>query len=48
VVGCEILNGAGKQVAVATETILILPGRSWDRPVYVADEVSAAAPGAEA
>lgn len=43
VVSCEILNAAGKQVAVAGETILILPGRSWDRPVSVADEVSAAA-----
>lgn len=47
VAGCEILNEAGKQVAVASETILILPGRSWDRPVYVADDVSAAAPGAD-
>jgi uncharacterized protein (TIGR00369 family) len=44
VVGCEILNAAGKQVAVAGETILVLPDRSWDRPVYVQDEVLAGAP----
>jgi uncharacterized protein (TIGR00369 family) len=43
VASCEILNQAGKQVALAGETILILPGRSWDRPVYVADEVLAGA-----
>jgi uncharacterized protein (TIGR00369 family) len=44
VVGCEILNEAGKQVALAGETILILPERSWDRPVYVQDEVMSGAP----
>jgi uncharacterized protein (TIGR00369 family) len=43
VVNCEILNAGGKQVAVAGETILILPERSWERPVYVADEVLAGA-----
>ncbi|MGH2783876.1 MAG: PaaI family thioesterase, partial [Actinomycetota bacterium] len=40
VVHIEILNPEGKQVAIATESVLILPGRPWDRPVHVADEVS--------
>jgi acyl-coenzyme A thioesterase PaaI-like protein len=39
VVACEVLNDDAKKVAVATETILILPGRPWERPVYVVDEV---------
>jgi uncharacterized protein (TIGR00369 family) len=38
VVACEVVNESGKKVAVASETILILPGRPWERPVYVVDE----------
>ena len=38
-VASEVLNDDGKKVAVASETILILPGRPWERPVYVVDEV---------
>lgn len=36
---CEIVNGAGKVVAIASGSVLILPGRPWDRPVYVQDEL---------
>jgi uncharacterized protein (TIGR00369 family) len=39
VVASEVLNYQGKKVALATETILILPGRPWERPIYVVDEV---------
>lgn len=36
---CEILNPAGKTVAMASGSVLILPGRPWDRPVSVEDEL---------
>src|SRR2546423_125079 len=39
---CEIVNAEGKTVALATASVLILPGRSWDRPVYVEDELTSA------
>jgi len=38
VVSSELTAANGKRVAVANETTLILPGRPWDRPVYVVDE----------
>ena len=39
---CEIVNAEGKTVAMATASVLILPGRPWDRPVYVEDELTSA------
>jgi len=43
VVTCEIVNAAGKVVAIASGSVLILPGRPWDRPVHVQDELAASA-----
>ncbi len=43
VVTCEIINAEGKTVAMATASVLILPGRPWDRPVYVEDELMSTA-----
>ena len=43
VVTCEIINAEGKTVAMATASVLILPGRPWDRPVYVEDELTSTA-----
>ena len=40
VVNCEIRDGQGKLAAAATSSVLILPGRHWERPVQVADEVT--------
>jgi uncharacterized protein (TIGR00369 family) len=40
VVTCEIINAEAKTVAMATASVLILPGRPWDRPVYVEDELT--------
>jgi len=40
IVHCEILSAEGKPVAIANESILILPGRPWARPVHVAEEAS--------
>jgi uncharacterized protein (TIGR00369 family) len=37
VVSCEITDG-GRVVAQASGSVLILPGRPWQRPVHVADE----------
>lgn len=37
---CEIANSEGKTVAIANGSVLILPGRPWDRPVYVEDELA--------
>jgi class 3 adenylate cyclase len=45
VVNCEIRDGQGKLAATATSSVLILPGRRWDRPVQVADEVTPEASG---
>ena len=42
---CEIVNGAGKTVAIASGSVLILPGRPWDRPVFVQDELASTAGG---
>jgi uncharacterized protein (TIGR00369 family) len=38
-IASEVMNEEGKVVAVASETILILPDRPWERPVYVVDEM---------
>lgn len=38
VTACEIRGPDAKVVAIANESVLILPGRSWDRPVRVAEE----------
>lgn len=43
VVTCEIVNASGKVVAIASGSVLILPGRPWDRPVYVEDELASTA-----
>jgi uncharacterized protein (TIGR00369 family) len=40
VVNCEIRDGQSKLAATATSSVLILPGRHWERPVQVADEVT--------
>ena len=39
VVNTEIAGPEGKLVAVASESVLILPGRPWDRAVNVAEEI---------
>ena len=36
----EVSDSAGKRVAIANESVLILPGRSWDEPAEVADELA--------
>jgi uncharacterized protein (TIGR00369 family) len=41
VVNCEITGPDGALVAQATSSVLILPGRHWERPVQVADEIRA-------
>jgi hypothetical protein len=38
---CEITGPDGALVALATGSALILPGRPWERPVQVADEITA-------
>lgn len=40
VVNCEIRDLQGKLVATATGSVLILPGRHWEKPVQVADEIT--------
>jgi hypothetical protein len=40
VVNCEVRDPAGKLVAQATGSALLPPGRLWDRPVQVADELT--------
>jgi uncharacterized protein (TIGR00369 family) len=40
VINCEIRDAQDKLVATATSSVLILPGRQWERPVQVADEVT--------
>lgn len=39
VVSCQIVDARDRLVATAVETMLMLPGRPWDRPVNVGDEV---------
>jgi uncharacterized protein (TIGR00369 family) len=45
VVNCEISGPDGAMVAQATGSVLILPGRHWERPVQVADEITAESAG---
>ncbi|TMF60181.1 MAG: PaaI family thioesterase [Chloroflexi bacterium] len=45
VVTCEIVNATGKVVAIASGSVLILPGRPWDRPVHVQDELASTVGG---
>jgi len=37
-VTCEVLNAAGKTVCLASESVLVLPGRPWDRAIAVSEE----------
>ncbi len=39
VVNCEVRDDRDKLAAQATSSILLLPGRFWERPVQVADEI---------
>ncbi len=39
VVNCEITGPDGALIAQGTGSVLILPGRHWERPVQVADEL---------
>jgi uncharacterized protein (TIGR00369 family) len=41
VVNCEIAGPDGALVAQGTSSVLLLPGRYWERPVQVADEITA-------
>src|SRR5215475_5243181 len=41
IAGCEITGPDGALVAQAAGSVLILPGRHWERPVQVADEITA-------
>jgi uncharacterized protein (TIGR00369 family) len=41
VVNCDITGPDGALIAQATGSVLILPGRHWERPVQVADEITA-------
>jgi uncharacterized protein (TIGR00369 family) len=41
VINCEITGPEGALIAQATGSVLILPGRRWERPVQVADEITA-------
>jgi len=40
VVNCEVKDQQGKLAAQATASFLILPGRFWERPVEVANEIT--------
>lgn len=40
VVNCDIVGPDGSLVAQATSSVLLLPGRFWERPVQVADEIT--------
>ena len=40
VVNCEVRDEQGKLAAQATASVLLLPGRFWDRPVQVAEEIT--------
>ena len=41
IVTCQITGPDGALVAQAAGSVLILPGRHWERPVQVADEITA-------
>jgi hypothetical protein len=36
---CDIVDDSGKLVAQATASCLLLPGRFWEKPVQVANEI---------
>jgi len=41
IANCQITGPDGALVAHAAGSVLILPGRHWERPVHVADEITA-------
>jgi len=41
IVTCQITGPDGAVVAQAAGSVLILPGRHWERPIHVADEITA-------
>jgi uncharacterized protein (TIGR00369 family) len=41
IANCEITGPDGALIAQAAGSVLILPGRHWERPVHVADEITA-------
>jgi uncharacterized protein (TIGR00369 family) len=45
VVSCEVVDTKGRLMAQASGSTLILPGRAWERPVNVAEEIPVASPG---
>jgi hypothetical protein len=45
VVKCDITAPDGALVAQATSSVLILPGRHWERPVRIAEEITAESVG---
>jgi uncharacterized protein (TIGR00369 family) len=47
IVNCEVRNPEGKLLAMANASNLILPGRPWDRPVYIAEEMTAGDTGGQ-
>jgi len=42
-VNCDIIDAGGKLAARATSSFLMLPGRFWEHPVHVGDELQQAA-----
>ena len=48
VTNCEITDPNGKLVVQASGSTLILPGRPWQRPVNVGDEIGADPPAGAA
>jgi uncharacterized protein (TIGR00369 family) len=41
IANCQITGPDGAVIAQAAGSVLILPGRNWQRPVHVADEITA-------
>ena len=42
-VNCDIIDSGGKLAARATSSFLMLPGRFWEHPVHIGDELQQAA-----
>jgi uncharacterized protein (TIGR00369 family) len=42
-VNCDIVDASGKLAARATSSFLMLPGRFWEHPVHLGDELRQAA-----
>jgi uncharacterized protein (TIGR00369 family) len=42
-VNCDIIDASGKLAARATSSFLMLPGRFWEHPVHIGDELQQAA-----